>query len=76
MATHHTTLRQRTLGISCVSVFLWALPLGSQPVPTGPAVGARVPDFSANDQTGRVQSLKTLMGPKGLLLVFYRSADW
>ncbi len=43
---------------------------------TGPAVGERVPDFSLPDQYGNDRSLKELMGPNGLLLVFSRSADW
>jgi hypothetical protein len=43
---------------------------------TGPAVGDRVPDFTAPDQAGRTQTLKSIMGPKGAMLVFYRSADW
>lgn len=43
---------------------------------TGPAVGEPVPDFTLPDQYGNAQSLHDLMGPKGLLLVFTRSADW
>jgi hypothetical protein len=43
---------------------------------TGPAVGQQIPGFSAPDQNGRIQSLKTIVGPKGAMLVFYRSADW
>jgi cytochrome oxidase Cu insertion factor (SCO1/SenC/PrrC family) len=42
----------------------------------GPQVGERVPDFSLTDQNGRTQTLKTLMGPSGAMLVFFRSADW
>jgi hypothetical protein len=42
----------------------------------GPQVGQRVPDFSLNDQTGRVRNLKSIMGPRGAMLVFLRSADW
>jgi hypothetical protein len=42
----------------------------------GPQVGDRVPDFSLRDQTGREQTLRSIMGPKGAMLVFYRSADW
>ncbi len=45
-------------------------------VPTGPAVGQAVPDFSLQDQNGHTQTLKSILGPKGALLVFYRSADW
>jgi hypothetical protein len=43
---------------------------------TGLAVGAHVPDFSLPDQTGKQHSLRDLIGPNGLLLVFSRSADW
>jgi hypothetical protein len=50
--------------------------LCGQNVKTGPAVGSPLPDFSAPDQTGRIQTLKSIMGPKGAMLVFYRSADW
>src|SRR5216683_2371947 len=43
---------------------------------TGPHVGEKVPDFTLTDQNSRQWSLHELMGPKGLLLVFFRSADW
>ena len=43
---------------------------------TGPGVGSRVPDFEAADQDGARQSLQSIMGPKGAILVFFRSADW
>ena len=42
----------------------------------GPQVGERVPDFSLRDQNGRMQTLRSIMGPKGAMLVFVRSADW
>lgn len=42
----------------------------------GPQVGERVPDFSLKDQTGNTQTLQSIMGPKGAMLVFIRSADW
>lgn len=42
----------------------------------GPAIGAAVPAFSLTDQSGHKQTLETLMGPQGLVLVFFRSADW
>ena len=43
---------------------------------TGPKIGEKIPDFSLSDQHGEELSLQQLMGPKGLLLVFVRSADW
>ena len=42
----------------------------------GPQVGEKVPDFSLPDQTGRVRNLDSIMGPRGAMLVFLRSADW
>lgn len=42
----------------------------------GPQVGARVADFSLQDQNGQKRSLESVAGPKGTMLVFFRSADW
>jgi len=39
-------------------------------------VGQKAPAFSARDQFGAEQSLETLKGPKGTILLFFRSADW
>jgi cytochrome oxidase Cu insertion factor (SCO1/SenC/PrrC family) len=42
----------------------------------GPQVGQRVPDFTLTDQNGRTRTLASIMGAKGAMLVFVRSADW
>ena len=42
----------------------------------GPQVGERVPDFSLQDQHGKTWTLQSIMGPKGAMLVFLRSAEW
>ncbi|SRR6266849_34825 len=42
----------------------------------GLAVGQRAPAFSVHDQFGRVQTLESLKGPNGTVLLFFRSADW
>jgi peroxiredoxin len=42
----------------------------------GPQVGARVPDFTLLDQAGTERTLQSIMGPRGAMLVFVRSADW
>jgi hypothetical protein len=42
----------------------------------GPQVGDTLPDFNLGDQGGRARSLKSLLGPNGAVIVFYRSADW
>jgi hypothetical protein len=43
---------------------------------TGIAVGQTAPGFELKDQNGRPHTLNSLMGRKGVLLVFNRSADW
>jgi hypothetical protein len=42
----------------------------------GLAIGAVAPDFSLPDQFGHRRTLDSLEGAKGLVLVFFRSADW
>jgi len=42
----------------------------------GPQVGERVPGFRLPDQNGRIQTLESIMGPNGAMLLFHRSADW
>jgi hypothetical protein len=44
--------------------------------PVGLPVGQKAPAFSARDQFGREQTLESLEGPKGTVLLFFRSADW
>ncbi len=42
----------------------------------GPQVGAAVPAFTGVDQFGKSHTLASTYGPKGTMLVFFRSADW
>jgi hypothetical protein len=42
----------------------------------GLAVGQKAPAFSVHDQFGRIQTLDTLKGTNGTVLLFFRSADW
>jgi hypothetical protein len=42
----------------------------------GPKVGERLPPFSLNDQAGKQRTLESIAGPKGAMIVFFRSADW
>ena len=44
--------------------------------PQAPAPGSRIPEFRLPDQNGVVQTFESIRGPKGAMLVFYRSADW
>jgi hypothetical protein len=66
-----------------VAVLAIALATGSVVVPAqtdiaslGPQVGQRAIDFSLPDQNGRLVTLKSIAGPKGTMVVFFRSADW
>lgn len=62
---------------------LLTLPLHAQGTRTqidvsklGPQVGERVPDFKLVDQSGTERTLQSIMGRRGAMLVFIRSADW
>ena len=46
----------------------------ARPVPL--KVGERIPDFRAVDQSGKERRFGDLVGQKGLVLFFYKSADW
>ena len=60
------TLENRTIHIASVKMF----------ADVGLGVGQNAPPISARDQFGREQTLETLKGAKGTVLLFYRSADW
>ncbi len=53
--------------ISMAQDFVWA--------PDFP-VGASIPEISAQDQDGNVQSFDDLKGEKGMLFMMSRSFDW
>ena len=85
----YTTVLMKSLGLATIAAALLAclsVPAAagqSSPTATridvsklGPQVGERVPDFSLKDQTGKVQTLQSIMGPRGAILVFVRSTDW
>lgn len=60
------TLRINTVQVASIKM-LTAIGLG---------VGQQAPAFSSRDQFGHEQNLVTLKGPKGTVLLFFRSADW
>jgi hypothetical protein len=47
-----------------------------EPMSIGLAVGQKAPPFEIRDQFGRTQTLDTLKGKNGTVLLFFRSADW
>ena len=64
--------------------FLWMAPfllvsaaaMQKQVRPDPLKVGERIPDFRAEDQYGKERRFGDLVGPQGLVLFFYKSADW
>lgn len=48
----------------------------AEPMSIGLAVGQKAPNFSLRDEFGHVQTLESLKGPNGTVLLFFRSADW
>ena len=79
--------RYRSIGLILGLALVWAArPSAGRPQPPaaqavdvetlGPKVGEKVPDFTLQDQAGRARPLSSLLGPKGAVLVFFRSADW
>ena len=45
-------------------------------VATGLEIGQKIPSFRATDQNGKIQDFDSLRGPKGIMIVFFQSADW
>ena len=76
--------RRFVCAASFLSFLFLQVPAPAQPQPRqkidvsrlGPQVGERIPDFSLKDQNGNTQTLESIMGSKGAMLVFIRSADW
>jgi len=50
--------------------------ISTEPMSIGLAVGQKAPNFSARDEFGRVQTLESMKGANGTVLLFFRSADW
>lgn len=63
--TVHGSLDEDTIRVASV-----------EPMAIGLAVGQKAPQFSLLDQFGRVQTLDSLKGTNGTVLLFFRSADW
>ena len=76
----HLVLWARTFVLSLILVLTLAILGAAQDLPDveqfGPEVGDVVPAFSLTDQHGQMQTVDSIMGPNGAMLVFSRSADW
>ncbi len=65
VVTIHGTLEEDTIQVSQLA-----------PLSVGLAVGQKAPAFSLPDQLGNIQTLDSLKGKNGTVLLFFRSADW
>lgn len=73
------TLTLAVLGILICSVAAFAGAQTREAVDVhalGPQVGESIPAFSLPDQNSQLQSLDSIKGPNGTMLLFHRSADW
>ena len=72
--------RRRYIAVALAVALLAFMPpsveAADAPISTGPEVGAPIPEFEARDQHGVLRSFEDLCGPEGLMLLFYRTADW
>ena len=63
--------------ITTMAFVLAVLSQGAIAQDLGPAVGTKAPDIGTpSDQHGQPRTLASLMGAKGLVLLFFRSAAW
>ena len=64
------------LALLSISVRAGQAPAAIDTARLGPQAGAVVPAFAGVDQFGKPHTLASTYGPKGAMLVFFRSADW
>ena len=71
-------LRVFVMAMSLIAFAFAQSPVRANPeFDLGPAMNAKAPDIGTPpDQSGKPRALETLMGEKGLVLFFFRSADW
>ena len=65
------------IGAALLGLLFNPLPEVNAAEDLGPSIGTRVPDIgSPLDQNGAPRTLQSLTGQNGLVLFFFRSADW
>jgi hypothetical protein len=68
-----TVVKTTSLAVGLLTLATLAV---AQSETAAPGVGTKIPAFSLPDQDGNRQTFESIRGPKGAMLVFYRSADW
>ncbi len=72
-----TDLTRRTLGLAALLALLGAGFDAFAQAAFGPRVGSPAPLIDAlKDQSGKPRRLQELAGPKGVVLMFFRTTDW
>jgi len=72
-----TSVRTISRLAGMLAVLLFCLSPANSAEDLGPAIGTKAPDIGVRlDQLGKPHQLSDLMGKNGLVLFFYRSADW
>jgi hypothetical protein len=76
LADYSHDMRLRLAAAFALGVVAFLRAQAPDPQTLGPKVGEHAPDFSLRDQRGVTRTLRSTFGPKGAVLVFFRSADW
>jgi len=72
-------MMKRLTLVFAMSVMVSAVGASAQQVDVntlGPRAGQKALDFSLPGHDGKTYTLASAAGPKGTMLVFFRSADW
>jgi hypothetical protein len=69
-------MRMGLVAALCLTAGLAAQRAPIEVAKLGPQVGETVPGFSLHDQDGAARTLQSVMGTRGAMIVFIRSADW
>ena len=63
-------------GVAALLMILAQVPAPIDTSKIGPQVGQAVPPIDGVDQFGKRQTLASAAGPRGTMVVFFRSSDW
>ena len=64
------------IGMAVTALAFFSALAAQAEIATGPEVGTKIPDIQSIDQHGKIRSFEDLSGSEGLLILFYRTADW
>ncbi len=67
-------MKRRTILLAIVAAA--AVPAVAASIKVGPAVGTKAPPITATTLAGKPATMAAMAGSKGLVIVFFRSAEW